>query len=238
MSWWTVLLTALALTSAAGAFLALTSAAWKNPDPTARVVAASMLATSAAVVLGFLINRNIFNSDNYRYLVLLLVSWSVGFGLAIQQALRAGSETRWTILGAAAVLAVLFTYDAGAWYRRLGWIDERFHPVHPRLVDPAADWLADHPEIRSIYGGYWDVYRLSFLSAGRLRGVPFPIFPNRFPEWTVGLPGGRPETLLVRRSPEGQLFLNTALREGAKVLYGQGEVAILHWPSPRPGGSR
>ena len=113
-------------------------------------------------------------------------------------------------------MAALYTCDAAAWYRRLGWIDERFQPVQGRVDDPAVAWLEEHPEVQAVFGSYWDVYRLSFLRAGKLKGVPFPIFPNRFPEWSDGLPGGRPETLLVRRSPEGQLFLNSALREGGE----------------------
>ena len=33
------------------------------------------------IVAAFLVNRNIFNSDNYRYLIYLLTPWSLGFGL-------------------------------------------------------------------------------------------------------------------------------------------------------------
>ena len=39
-----------------------------------------------------------------------------------------------------------------------------------------------HPEVTSIQGDYWDVYRLSFLTGGRVRGMPFPEYPERFPE--------------------------------------------------------
>ena len=72
---------------------------------------------------------------------------------------------------------------------------------------PRAGWLGDHPEIRSIFGGYWDVYRLAFLRAGKVKGIPFPLFPNRFPEWSNGLPGGRPETLLARAVTGGAVVL-------------------------------
>ena len=53
-----------------------------------RAIAAGMLASAAAIGAGFLVNRNIFNSDNYRYLVLLLVPWSIGLGLVLERASR------------------------------------------------------------------------------------------------------------------------------------------------------
>ena len=136
------------------------------------------------------------------------------------------------MLAVLVVLAVLFTCDAMAWYRRLGWVDERLVPVSLKWTTPRCAWLASHPEVGSFFGGYWDVYRISFLSGGKVQGVPLPIFPNRFPEWSKGLPGGRPRTLLTRRSPEGQMFLSQAVREGGKVLYREGGLTIVNWPWP------
>jgi hypothetical protein len=193
-----------------------------------------MLASALGVAGGFLINRNIFNSDNYRYLVLLLIPWAIGCGLVLRGAVRRGGPARWGGVALAFALAALFTCDAAAWYRRLGWIDERLVLIRQRIDDPALRWLGNHPEIGSIFGGYWDVYRLSFLSAGKVRGVPFPLFPNRFPEWSSGLPDGRPETLLARRSPEGQLYLARALRQGGTVLYREGGLTIVSWPWSMP----
>jgi hypothetical protein len=235
MSWWVWPLVVLGLGSFIVALAALAGVAWDSTHFAGRAIAAGLLATAVAVVTGFLINRNIFNSDNYRYLVLLLVPWSVGFGLLVRNSLCRPAGTRWAVLAAVIAMAALYTSDAAAWYRRLGWIDERFQPVQGRLDDPAVVWLEGHPEIQAVFGSYWDVYRLAFLRAGKLKGVPLPIFPNRFPEWSVGLPGGRPETLLARRSPEGQLFLTSALREGGKVLHREGGVTIVHWPWPERG---
>jgi hypothetical protein len=233
--WCPLLLTILALGFFAAALLALGATALYAPASVQRMIAAGMLASALAIAAGFLVNRNIFNSDNYRYLGLLLIPWSVGCGLVLRRAVRLAGPARWTGVVLAIALAALFTCDAAAWYRRLGWIDERFLPVRQRLDDPALRWLGDHPEIRSIFGGYWDVYRLSFLSGTEVRGVPYPVFPNRFPEWSAGLPEGRPEILLARRSPEGQLFLNTALREAGEVLYREGGLTIVSWPWPMPG---
>jgi hypothetical protein len=84
--------------------------------------------------------------------------------------------------------------------------------------------------VSSILGGYWDVYRLSFLTGGRVRGVPYAVFPDRFPEWSRDLPAGRPETLLARPTPEGRLFLDRALREGGEVLLRRGSLTIVRWP--------
>jgi hypothetical protein len=231
--WPAALLAVLGLALFAAALRALGAVVFGKTDPPARAVALGMLASAAAVVGGFLINRNIFNSDNYRYLVLLLVPWSLGCGRVLQAALGRAGKGGCAVIACVVAAAALYTYDAAAWYRRLGWIDASFQPLRARVEDPANAWLRERPEIQSVFGSYWDVYRLSFLSEGRLRGVPFPIFPNRFPEWSAGLPGGRPETLLARRSPEGQHFLNSALREGGKVLYRQGGVTIVHWPWAR-----
>jgi hypothetical protein len=231
---WTWLLIVLALASLVVAFLTLVRVAWKSTEAADRAIAAGLLATSLAIVVGFLINRNIFNSDNYRYLVLLLIPWSVGFGLVLRSSLLQPGKTHWAVLAALITLAALYTCDAAAWYRHLGWIDESFRLVRRQVDDPAVVWLEKHPEIQTIFGSYWDVYRLSFLRGGNLKGVPFPIFPNRFPEWSAGLPGGRPEILLIRRSPEDHHFLNVALREGGKVLHRERGLLIVHWPWPGP----
>ena len=47
------------------------------------------------IVAAFLVNRNIFNSDNYRYLVFLLTPWSLGFGLGLHDLSRRGSAGGW-----------------------------------------------------------------------------------------------------------------------------------------------
>jgi hypothetical protein len=232
--WWTVLLTVVALGSFTASIAAVVTAALFSTRVAERAIALGMLAMAAAAVGSFLVNRNIFNSDNYRYLVLLLVPWALGLGLTCQGTLHHSRTAGWAVVIGTVVFAVLFTCDAAAWYRRLGWIDEGFRPIRRNLDDPALSWLADHPEVRAVYGSYWDVYRLSFLTAGQVKGVPFPIFPNRFPEWSMGLAGGRPETLLVRRSSEGQQFLNLALREGGRVVYRQGGLLIVDWPRTAP----
>ncbi len=97
-----------------------------------------------------------------------------------------GTTAAWLL---ALGLAVLLTLDTGRWYGRFGWIDEVGRPVRQPLRDPALAWLKRHPEVEAIFGSYWDVYRLAFLSGGTIRGVPYPVYPQRDPAWADGLPG-------------------------------------------------
>jgi hypothetical protein len=235
--WPALALTVLALGGFIAALLSLAALARSSTDPTQRLITAGILTTSVLVIVGFLVNRNIFNSDNYRYLVLLLLPSSIGLGCVLRRvslARRAGLKAASLF---AIALAVLFTIDAIAWYRRLAWIDERCVPVRRRLDDAALAWLEERPEVRWIQGGYWDVYRLSFLTKDRVRGVPLPVFPDRFPEWQVECPGGRPQILVVRSSPEGQFFLNLALRQGGRILFRDRGLFIVFWPTRMPASS-
>src|SRR5262249_31776014 len=63
-----------------------------EPDPGRARWAArwGLIISSAAVVVGFIVNRNIFNSDNYRYLVFLIVPWAIGFGRVMDWLSRRG----------------------------------------------------------------------------------------------------------------------------------------------------
>jgi len=228
--WPALAIVVLSLGLFAAALLAAGVVAAGQGSHSQQAVAAGMLATALTLLAGFLVNRNIYNQDNYRYLVLLLLPWSIGSGLLLRRLSQLPLAGRLAGYALAVLVAALFTGDVLAWYRRMGWLDDRCRPVLKRLEDPAESWLQSHPEVGSIYGSYWDVYRLSFLTGGRVVGVPFPLFPDRFPEWSAILPGGRPETLLVRWTPEGHLFLSRAIAEGAEVLYQTPGLNVLHWP--------
>jgi hypothetical protein len=228
--------TVTALAGFAVAFTALLVVGGKGPP--ARLISAGLLISAAAVVGAFVVNRNIFNSDNYRYLVTLLVPWSAGFGLAFDWLARRGRKGMAVALLGGAAIALLFTADAAEWYRRLGWLDDRGLPFRRPLNDPALKWLDEHPEITTLYGSYWDVYRLAFLTNGRVRGVPFPEFPNRFPEWSLALPAGRPETLIVRRTPLDQRYYLQAMAEGGTLLHEAPGFRIIAWPGKSPPSAR
>lgn len=222
-----LLVTSVGLT---GFLVALIALVLTRSTPPADAVRLGLLVSSSAVVAGFVLNRNIFNSDNYRYLVTLLVPWALGFGLTLHGLARRGRGGMAAAWLWALVLATLMTIDTGRWYARLGWIDGGGRPLRVPTEDPVLDWLRAHREVRAVYGDYWDVYRLAFLTGGRVRGVPLPVFPDRFPDWSRGLPGGRPEILVVRATREGLYYREVALRSGGRVLLQARGVAIVSWP--------
>src|SRR5581483_2845186 len=98
------------------------------------------------------------------------------------------------------------------------------------IDDPVLAWLETHQDVRAIFGGYWDVYRLSYLTGGRVNGIPYPAFPNRFPEWSQTLPDGRPETVVIRRSALDRLYLSKALADGGRVVHRGPGFVIVSWP--------
>lgn len=229
--------TALGMAGFAAAFLAL---AWRvvrrgppEAEPAAvadRAIPLGLLVSSAAILAAFVVNRNIFNADNYRYLVLLLIPGALGFGVMMHALAERGVGGKLAAFGIATAFALAFAADASAWYRRLGWIDDRWGVVRRAVDDPALRWLDEHPEVETFAAGYWDAYRLTFLADRPVRGVPHPIYPNRFPEWSQGLPGGRPTTLIARPSAEDQRFLQQALAEGGQVLLRERGTTVATWP--------
>jgi hypothetical protein len=205
-------------------------------DPAGAAVRWGLLASSAGVVAAFVVNLHIYNSDNYRYLVFLLVPWAVGSGLAMERLARKGREA--AVLGAvaAAVLAALVTLDTGRWYARFGWVGPDFRPVRSRVEVPPTGWLREHPGVRFVVGEYWDVYRLSFLTGGRARGRPLG-GPVRFPEWGDGSDvrgGGR--VVIGRRTPRGWfptatlLALRAARRAGGETVFEARNLVVVAWP--------
>ena len=219
-----VAVSALALSLVLASFGALCFHLTKEEWPVALGLLISTLATLAA----FVTNRNIFNSDNYRYLVTLLVPASAGFGLLM----RGLWSWRWKgkafAVIVSALFAVLMTADLVRWYHQFGWVNDQGVAVKVAADDPTLAWLDAHPEIDRISGGYWDVYRLIFLSGGRLKGSPYPIYPDRFPSWKR-LPGER-EVLIARPSPEAKIFVDRALAGGGKVIQRNRGITILTSP--------
>lgn len=195
-----------------------------------RGVALGLLASSAAILAAFVVNRNIFNADNYRYLVLLLIPGALGFGTLMHALAARSTGGKVAAVAIAAAFGLAFTADSAAWYRRLGWMDDRWGVARRTVDDPALRWLNEHPEVDAFAAGYWDAYRLAFLADRPVRGVPHPIYPNRFPEWSNELPGGRPTTLIARPSPEDQRFLQHALADGGQVLHRERGTTVATWP--------
>ncbi len=217
--------TGLTLSLASASLIALIVATLTGPT-SARVVCLGLFLSSAATLAGFVANRNIFNSDNYRYLVSLLAPLALGFGLLAERITRIGTRGYYAATGVTVLLAVLMTADAVRWYSRFGWVGGSALPLTKSVDDSTLEWLRDHPNVSWIEGGYWDVYRLSFLTGGRVRGAPFPIYPNRFPEWKKA----GEAAVVTRPSSEGRHFQDKAVREGYRVIARARGVSILMRP--------
>ena len=139
-------------------------------------------------------------------------------------ATRAGGAIASALIGVA--FAGAFLLDDAAWYRRLGWLDDRARPVARPLDDPILDGLEILPGLTGLGGDYWDVYRYAFLS-GRFRAVPSSRYPNRFPEWS----SGHPSHVVARPGPIGAEVLGRALRDGGSILYRDFLGTIASWPA-------
>lgn len=163
------------------------SRVWLSRAPETRNIATDVvrqaLGLSCLASLGaFVINRNVFGSDNYRYLTLLIAPWAIGVGILLNGlAERKGTGVGFAI-GLAAILAVTSTLDIYRWHHRFGWVSDSGMPVRKRTTDPVLDWLEEHDEVKAIRGGYWDVYRYAFLLGGRVAPLPLGYYPDRFPE--------------------------------------------------------
>jgi hypothetical protein len=154
------------------------------------------------IVAAFLVNRNIFNSDNYRYLIYLITPWSLGFGLLVNNLFSRGLSGR--VAGVILVFTLIcgMTASTMSWYRdELGYIDLHWKwvrvsqlpwyevPVLSRRQHDLVRRVAYvvPPDVTHVFGDYWDVYRMAFISGKKVVGVPYPMYPNRFRGWSRGL---------------------------------------------------
>ncbi len=190
-------------------------------DPARQAVGRGTTLSALLIVAAFSINRNIFNSDNYRYLIFLLTPWALGFGLVMEDLARRGVPGRLTACVVAGLLAELMTATTFDWYRDTRhYLDNQGIPVRavpppwselivrtPAMWRPLGSMLPRSDkslrfevpsDVTHVFGGYWDVYRLAFLSRKRVMGIPYPIYPNRFPGWSEDLEPGRGKLLILR----------------------------------------
>jgi hypothetical protein len=207
----------------AAAVVRLASDVARRGDPARRAVGLGTLLSAASIVAAFVVNKNIYNSDNYRYLIFLLTDWSLGFGLCLDDLSRRGPRGRLAGGLMAVLLAAAMTVAAFRWYRDTRqYVDDRGFPsrrahtewtelvVVPDRPQPGARRSSSaRPErftipsdLTHVFGGYWDVYRLSFRSGRRIVGIPYSMYPNRFPGWSSGLGPGHGKILILRPSEE------------------------------------
>ncbi len=226
-----VSMTALGLGLLGASVLGLLVCSGSRRDLASDLVRGGLVVSAGVTLAGFVANRNIYNSDNYRYLVTLIVPWALGLCLGAARLWEKGTGGKAVVAGLAVALAVFSTLDLARWYGGFGWVNGWGVPVREQGEDEVAAWLEEHPEVEAIYGGYWDVYRLSFLTGGRVKGVPFPEYPDRFPEWTRQFPGSRPGTMVARTGDGiGRFNLDRAMREGGEVRASFGDVRVVRWP--------
>jgi hypothetical protein len=121
------------------------------------------------------------------------------------------------------VLAAAMTVAAFRWYRDTRqYVDDRGLPsrrahaewselvvLHDRPPPGAPRSSSARPErftipadLTHVFGGYWDVYRLSFRSGRRIVGIPYSMYPNRFRGWSSGLGPGHGKILILRPGEE------------------------------------
>lgn len=222
--------TVVALVMFLTAIRALADSSSTRGDHAADAVRWGLLISGAATLFAFVIYREIFNPDNYRYLVDILVLWSAGFGLAMRSLVQMGRAGLAIAVLCAASMASLMTLDTGRWYHQFGWVNSVGQPKRVPLDDPVLAWLNAHPDVDSFLTGYWDAYRLTFLSDRPVRGIPYPVYPNRFPEWSRALPKGHPQIVIARRFQRGGAFVERAFQSGGEFLERNNRFYIISWP--------
>jgi len=189
-------------------------------DPARKAVGRGALLSALLIGVAFLVNRNIFDSDNYRYLIYLLTPWALGFGLLMHDLTRRLRRGWLAASLCAGFLGALMTAAAFHWYQaERHYVNAQGIPVRHR----ARPWwqlaveTPDSPrsavnfgkytvptDVTHVFGGYWDVYRMAFLSGGRISGIPYPIYPNRFRGWSRGLSPGQGKLLVLRPDVESR----------------------------------
>jgi hypothetical protein len=230
------------------AVVRLASDAAKACEPARKAVGRSTLLSAFLVLAAFLVNRNIFNSDNYRYLIFLLTPWSLGFGLLMNDLARRALPGRLVAGLVAGLLAGMMTAATLHWYQETRhYLDDRglvtrspsppwselvIQPARPRPGEfrPRRPWSYTIPaDVTHVFGGYWDVYRLAFLSGKRVVGIPFPIYPNRFPGWSEGLGPDHGKLLIVRPGDESSSVSHPAADRSGGRARTIGSATRIDW---------
>jgi hypothetical protein len=215
-------------------------------DSARRALSLGILSSAILIVVAFLVNRNIFNSDNYRYLIFLLAPWSLGFGLLMADLVSQGRTGRVAACSVAVLFFVVMTATTFLWYRDdRHYVDKLGLPVRLKQAEwsqlrivgdtarggPGRTFSFEVPaNVSHVFGGYWDVYRMAFLSGGRLVGIPYPMYPNRYQGWSHGLGPGYGNLLVLLPELPGKRVRSTAATERRGRL--AGSASGINWRAP------
>lgn len=193
-------------------------------------------ATTLLTFLAFVLNRNIYNSDNYRYLVLLLP----GLGMAVARMTAAGPWQAWR-RGLVLAFAASLTFDTIAWQSSVGFRSGLMPARRSESKTSAAsadlvDVLKSNPQVvtADFEADYWEVYRALYLADLPIdRGQPFGFFPNRFFP-VEAFPNQRrtPRFVVITKSPTSMQILAQIRREGARRVFSAPNLEIYERPSP------
>jgi hypothetical protein len=190
--------------------------------------------TAILTFVAFVLNRNIYNSDNYRYLVLLLP----GLGMAAARLSADGSRQS---LRRSFVIAfvLLLTADTVHWQTAVGF-RSGFMPSPTKVGSSAAsdvdlvDLLKSNPPVidGDFEADYWEVYRALYLADLPIdRGQPFGFFPNRFFP-VEPFPNSKkvPRFVVITKSPTSMQILAQIRNEGSRRVYAARNLEIFERP--------
>jgi hypothetical protein len=188
----------------------------------------------------FELNKNIFNADNYRYLVPLIPLLGMTYGL-LSSAGPMFRQRRFLLmlLSLMLVLDVHFWQQVNGFYPRLQTNTDKKLETYTNkdvvslLTDPQPGPL---PAITDTFeADYWETYRALYLAQRPISmGKPFGFFPNRFPNESPP----NPRFVLITNSPASLQMLPLIRAEGAKLFSDKRimvyDRSIRESPTPPP----
>ncbi len=215
-------------------------------DPASACASRAALAAALLIIPAFLLNKNVYNSDNYRYLVYLLTPWAIGFGLWFRDLASRGSARGVVAVAVASIFIEVMTSSVFHWYRDTRhYLDEGGLPTvveHPpwseldlgihqgrRGGGAKPTGYSIPPDATHVMGSYWEVYRMGFLSGGKVTGVPYPMYPNRFPGWSRGLAPGLGKLVVFSPDQPPRFGFTTPADEPAPSVPRVGSARMIGW---------
>ncbi|RLT14508.1 MAG: hypothetical protein DWI24_02830 [Planctomycetota bacterium] len=181
---------------------------------------AGLMFTSLLTLTAFEFNKNIFNADNYRYLIPLIPLLGCLYGLFATPG-RASAMSRSLLI----VLAILMSLDVHFWQAKNGFhtmpltaTDEKPEDIRKSrlislLTEPQTGPL---PAITGPFeADYWETYRALYLASKPVTlGKPFGFYPNRFPDQSPV----NPKFVVISSSPASMQMIPILRQEGARLF--------------------